>query len=217
MTYVHTSLLIPSQVFLNYSPFLVHSHKCVRAWHDHSILGYFQTDSLLLIWHNIHIHIYIIYNLYMIYIPWRLITIRWSMVNCRFPHQTSVQRQRWYPASEGYIWARSWSDLRVKNCDTETKELNYLRFNIDSVRMFGCKSDHRSASRSHDPYFSDILVSLARFQCWTISHFFMCLGDYSPYVGKYLVVNCRNPNPDQRATTSRCPAAASPGANIPQL
>ena len=33
--------------------------------------------------------------------------------------------------------------------------------------------------------FSDISMSLARFLCWTISHFFKYLGDYSPCVGKW--------------------------------
>ena len=37
---------------------------------------------------------------------------------------------------------------RVKNYDTETKGLHYLRFNIDWVQAFGSQSDHRSASRS---------------------------------------------------------------------
>ena len=40
--YVHMSPPISSPAFLSYSPFVVYAYKCMRAWHDHSILGYFN-------------------------------------------------------------------------------------------------------------------------------------------------------------------------------
>ena len=59
---------------------------------------------------------------------------------------------------------------------------------------------------------SDISMSLARFLFWIIYHNFMCLGDCFPCVGTF---NCRFPSQTVVQWRRRCPAAASPGANIP--
>ena len=51
----------------------------------------------------------------------------------------------------------------------------------------------------------DISMSWARFQFWTTSHFFMCLGDHPTCVDK---LNFRISNPYQRETTAPTPCSS---------
>ena len=61
--------------------------------------------------------------------------------------------------------------------------------------------------------FSDTSMSLARFLFLRISHFFMCLGDYSPCVRKLWIVGSLT-RPARNDSERWCPEAASLGANI---
>ena len=60
--------------------------------------------------------------------------------------------------------------------------------------------------------YSDISISLARFLFWTISHFFMYHGDYSPCVGKLEIVGFLTQTSVQRQR--RCPAKSSLGTKL---
>ena len=68
--------------------------------------------------------------------------------------------------------ARDLSDMR--NYDTETKGLPYVRFNIDWVEAFGCQSDHRSASRSRGPYIFRYIDVFGPVSVLDIISFFLC-------------------------------------------
>ena len=95
---------------------------------------------------------------------------------------------------------------RVKNYDTETKGLHYLRVNIDRVKAFSCQSDHRSASRSHGPFiirYFDVFGSVSVLD--NISFFQVPWGLLTM---RWYIVNCRFPNPGQRATTAAMPCSS---------
>ena len=78
---------------------------------------------------------------------------------------------------------------RVKNYDTETKGLHYLRLTLIGLRRSVVNPTIDQLADRAVFIFSDISMSLARFVFWTISHIFKYLGDYSPCVGNFFGVD----------------------------